>query len=303
MMTAPAARSIRLNRDYSWGYLMVAPTIIGLLVLNIFPFFYSIYMSFSETMLFGNWEWVGIDNYKKMFADPTTWQATLNTLYFVILTVPLGVFFALLLGSLLNNKIRGRDLFRAIYFLPMIVSPAAIAMVWKWLYNTDFGLINQALHAIGISAKINWISNPALALPSTALVAIWSSVGYDVILILAGLQNIPHTYYEAADIDGANAVSKFFHITIPMVSPTLFFVLIMRLMAALKQFDLVYMMVLDTNPAFKKSVTLMYLFYRESFVSGNKGYASAIVIWTFIVIVLFTIMQFVTQKKWVHYDA
>lgn len=303
MMTAPAARRISLNRDFGWGWLMVAPTIIGLLVLNIYPFFYSVYMSFSETMLFGNWQWVGLDNYQKMFSDPSMWQATLNTLYFVLLTVPLGVFGALLLGALLNNKIRGRDLFRAIYFLPMIVSPAAIAMVWKWLYNTEFGLINQALSLVGFDVKINWISNPHLALPSTALVAIWSSIGYDVILILAGLQNIPNTYYEAADIDGANAVSKFFHITVPMVSPTMFFVLIMRLMAALKQFDLVYMMILDTNPAFKKSQTLMYMFYRESFVSGNKGYASAIVIWTFMIIVMFTILQFVTQKKWVHYDT
>ncbi len=299
---APVKRAKPLSHDAGWGYLMVAPTILGLIILNIYPFFHSIYMSFSETMLFGNWEWVGLDNYRKMFSDPNMWRATGNTLYFVLLTVPLGIFLALAFASMLNSQIKGRDGLRAIYFLPMIVAPAAIAMVWKWLYNTEYGLINQFLGLFGADVKINWISNPKLALPAAAIVAIWSSIGYDIILLLAGLQAIPRSYYEAADIDGANFISKFFHITVPMVSPTMFFVLIMRLMAALKQFDLVYMMITDTNPAFQQSQTLMYLFYRESFQVGNKGYASALVLWTFVIILAFTAIQFVGQKKWVHYD-
>jgi multiple sugar transport system permease protein len=307
MMTANAnaVRKIKTsNPDFKWAYMMIAPTIIGLLILNIYPFFLSIYMSFTNASVSGkSGDFIGLANYKEMFADSNLWQATWNTIFFVILSVPVGIFLALLLGTMLNAKIKGRDAFRAIFFLPMVVAPAAISMVWKWLYNTQFGLINQVLGALGVHEKINWISNPSLALPSVALVAIWSSIGYDVIMILAGLQNIPASYYEAADIDGATPLAKFFHITIPMVSPTLFFVLMMRLMAALKQFDLVYMMITDTNPAYKQSQTLMTMFYRASFTNYRIGYASSIVIWTFLIIVLFTILQFVSQKKWVHYDA
>ncbi len=197
----------KLGRDGRfWGLVMVAPTILGLMILNIIPFFQTIYMSFSKTKAFGAYQFCGLENYLEMFRNAEFWKANWNSIYFCILTVPVGVFLALIVAVLLNAKIKGKTAFRAIFFLPM-------------------------------------------------------------------------------------------------VSPTLFVVLIMRLMASLKVYDLIYMMVEQTNPALTSAQSLMYLFYRESFVAGNKGYASAIVVWTVLLIGLVTLVQFIGQKKWVNYEV
>lgn len=287
-----------LTDETKWGYILVAPTIIGLIVLNVYPFIQTLVLSFSTTHPFGIYEISGIDNYKQMFASKEFWKATWNSVYFCILTVPLGVFLSLLTAVLLNAKIKGKSVFRAIYFLPMVVAPAAIAMVWKWIFNAEYGIINQL-----IGTRVSWLTNPKLVLLSCAVVAIWSAVGYDAILLLSGIQNISKSYYEAASLDGASKVQQFFKITLPMVSPTLFVVLIMRLMASIKVYDLIYMMVDQTNPALTSAQSLMYLFYRESFVAGNRGYASAIVIWTVLLIGVITALQFWGQKKWVNYEV
>ena len=283
---------------YVWGYLMVAPTIIGLIVLNIVPFFQTIYMSFSKSKAFGAYQFCGLENYVEMFKSPEFWKATWNSIYFCILTVPIGVFLALLVAVLLNAKIKGKTAFRAIYFLPMVVAPAAVAMVWTWIFNTEYGILNSLL-----GKNIRWLTDPKIVLITCAIVAIWSAIGYDAVLLLSGIQNISRTLYEAADLDGASKVQQFFHITLPMVSPTLFVVLIMRLMSSLKVYDLIYMMVEQSNPALTSAQSLMYLFYRESFVAGNKGYASAIVIWTVLLIGIVTVFQFIGQKKWVNYEV
>ena len=289
----------KLARDgYVWGYLMVAPTIIGLIVLNIVPFFQTIYMSFSKSKAFGAYQFCGLENYMEMFKSPEFWKATWNSIYFCILTVPIGVFLALLVAVLLNAKIKGKTAFRAIYFLPMVVAPAAVAMVWKWIFNTEYGILNSLL-----GNNIRWLTDPKIVLITCAIVAIWSAIGYDAVLLLSGIQNISRTLYEAADLDGASKVQQFFRITLPMVSPTLFVVLIMRLMSSLKVYDLIYMMVEQSNPALTSAQSLMYLFYRESFVAGNKGYASAIVIWTVLLIGIVTVFQFIGQKKWVNYEV
>ena len=289
----------KLGRDGSfWGLVMVAPTIIGLMILNIIPFFQTIYMSFSKSKAFGAYQFCGLENYVEMFKSPEFWKATWNSIYFCILTVPIGVFLALLVAVLLNAKIKGKTAFRAIYFLPMVVAPAAVAMVWKWIFNTEYGILNSLL-----GKNIRWLTDPKIVLITCAIVAIWSAIGYDAVLLLSGIQNISRTLYEAADLDGASKVQQFFHITLPMVSPTLFVVLIMRLMSSLKVYDLIYMMVEQSNPALTSAQSLMYLFYRESFVAGNKGYASAIVIWTVLLIGIVTVFQFIGQKKWVNYEV
>ena len=287
-----------LTEDAKWGYLLIAPTIIGLIVLNVYPFLQTLILSFSTTHPFGYFELSGFGNYTQMFGSSEFWKATWNSIYFCILTVPLGMFFALLTAVLLNAKIKGKSVFRAIYFLPMVVAPAAIAMVWKWIFNAEYGIINQM-----IGVKINWLTNPKLVLLACAVTAIWSAVGYDAILLLSGIQNISKSYYEAASLDGASKIQQFFKITLPMVSPTLFVVLIMRLMASIKVYDLIYMMVDQTNPALTSAQSLMYLFYRESFVAGNRGYASAIVVWTVLLIGIITAIQFWGQKKWVNYEV
>jgi multiple sugar transport system permease protein len=180
----------------------------------------------------------------------------------------------------------------------MVCAPAAVTMVWRWIFNSEYGILNELL-----GTHINWITDSRWVMLACAIVAIWSNIGYDAVLLLSGLQNISKSYYEAAEIDGAGKVTQFFHITLPMVSPTLFVVLIMRLMSSIKVYDLIYMMVEDTNPAITSVQSLMYLFYRESFTSGNRGYGSAIVIWTVLLIGIVTVIQFIGQKKWVNYEV
>ena len=287
-----------LTEDAKWGYLLVAPTIIGLLVLNVWPFVQTVVLSFSTTHPFGYFELSGVGNYTQMFSNKEFWKATWNSIYFCILTVPLGIFLSLVTAVLLNAKITGKTAYRAIYFLPMVVAPAAIAMVWKWIFNAEYGIINQI-----IGTKVNWLTNTALVLPACAVVAIWSAVGYDAVLLLSGIQNISKSYYEAASLDGATKIQQFFQITLPMVSPTLFVVMIMRLMSSLKVYDLIYMMIDTANPAITSAQSLMYLYYREAFVSGNRGYASAIVVWTVLLIGVVTAFQFWGQKKWVNYEV
>ena len=290
---SPAAR-----REENWGWIMVAPTIIGLIVLNLWPFVQTIYTSFCEHLGFGHYKFIGLANYAEIFQTPEFWRATWNTILFCILTVPVGLFLSLLVAMLLNAKIKFKGGFRTIFFLPMVCAPAAVTMVWRWIFNGEYGILNQAM-----GTHVGWITDPNVVMIACALVAIWSNIGYDAVLLLAGLQNISKSYYEAASIDGANKVTQFFHITLPMVSPTLFVVMIMRLMASVKVYDLIYMMVEDTNPAVTSVQSLMYLFYRESFVAGSRGSGSAIVIWTVLLIGAVTIIQFVGQKKWVNYDV
>ena len=290
--------SAAAKREQNWAYIMVAPTILGLVVLNLWPFVQTLYTSFCEHLGFGNYKFVGFQNYIDIFQRPEFWRATWNTIYFCILTVPLGLFLSLLVAMLLNAKIKGKGAFRTIFFLPMVCAPAAVTMVWRWIFNGEYGILNQAL-----GTQIGWITEPGVVMIACALVAIWSNIGYDAVLLLAGLQNISKSYYEAASIDGASKVTQFFHITLPMVSPTLFVVMIMRLMASVKVYDLIYMMVEETNPAVTSVQSLMYLFYRESFVAGSRGSGSAIVIWTVLLIGLVTIIQFLGQKKWVNYDV
>ena len=297
MKNKVARLSAAARREQNWGWFMVAPTIIGLLILNVWPFIQTLYASFCEHLGFGNYEFIGWGNYIAMFQDPDFWKATWNTVYFCILTVPVGIFLSLLVAILLNAKIKGKSFFRSVFFLPMICAPAAVTMVWRWIFNSEYGILNQIF-----GTHINWITDSKVVMIACAIVAIWSAIGYDAVLLLAGLQNISKSYYEAASIDGASKVTQFFRITLPMVSPTLFVVLIMRLMASMKVYDLIYMMVEDTNPALTSVQSLMYLFYRESFVAGSRGYGSAIVIWTVLLIGIVTIIQFVGQKKWVNYE-
>ena len=291
-------KSRHARSESLWGYILIAPTIIGLLVLNFYPFIDTLKLSFAKTLPFGLYKMQGLDNYVKMFQSPEFWKATWNTIYFCILTVPLGIFIALIVAIMLNAKIKGRTAFRAIFFLPMIVAPAAVAMVWKWMFNTEYGIINTI-----IGHNVNWVTDPKIIMITCAIVAIWSAIGYDAVLLLSGLQNISKSYYEAASLDGATKIQQFFYITLPMVSPTLFVVMITRLMASLKVYDLIYMIVEEANPVINDAQSLMYLFYRESFIAGNKGLGSAIVIWTVLLIGIVTIVQFIGQKKWVNYEV
>ena len=291
----------RKRKEWIWGYFLVAPTIIGLIILNIIPIFQVLKMSFYKSGDFGrNDIFIGFENYIRLLGDEQVWQATINTLKYTFFVVPLNVIIALILATILNKKIKGRDIYRTIYFIPMVATPAAITMVWKWLYNTQFGLINHLLGKIGIP-KIDWINDPKIAIYSIIIIGVWSTIGYSMVLILAGLQEIPKDYYEAATIDGANYVNQFFNITLPLVSPTLFFVIVTNIIQSMQVFDVIYMMIDITSPAYDKTVSLVYLFYNNAFKYSDKGYGSTIIILLLIIILIFTFIQMKLQKKWVNY--
>ncbi len=288
----------RAKSEFIWGWLFILPTMIGLIVLNIIPIFQTIYQSFFKTGDFGKGNiFVGGANYAKVFADTEVWQALWNTLKYAVVEVPISIFISLVLAVFLNGKIKGKSTFRTIFFLPMVAAPAAIAMVWKWLYNSEFGLLNHVL-----PGKTNWISDPKIAIYSIAIIGIWSIIGYNMVLFLAGLQEVPKDYYEAAAIDGATGTQQFFSITVPLVSPTIFFVLVTRIIAAMQVFDVIYMVIDNNNPALNKTQSLVCLFYKYSFQQSNKGYGSTVVVVLLMVIMLFTVLQMIGQKKWVHYN-
>ena len=288
----------RQKSEFLWGWLFILPTMTGLIVLNIVPIFQTIYQSFFKTGDFGKGnKFVGLDNYAKVFTDKDVWQALINTLKYAAVEVPISIIIALVLAVFLNGKIKGKSTFRTIFFLPMVAAPAAIAMVWRWLYNSEFGLLNHIF-----PARINWISNPKIAIYSIAVIGIWSIIGYNMVLFLAGLQEVPRDYYEAASIDGASGIQQFFNITIPLVSPTIFFVLVTRLIAAMQVFDVIYMIIDNTNPALFKTQSLVWLFYKYSFSQGNKGYGATVVVVLLVVIMIITAIQMIGQKKWVHYN-
>ena len=258
-------------------------------------------MSFHKSGAFGKGDkFIGLKNYAKLFSDPQVWQATWNTLRYMLLVVPPTIVISLILAVILNSKIKGRNFYRSVYFLPMVAAPAAITMVWKWLYNTQFGLINHVLGYFGVG-PIAWIDDPQFAMYSVAIIGIWGSIGYNMILLLAGLQEIPKDYYEAATMDGATPITKLFSITLPLLSPQIFFVLVTSIISSLQVFDTIYMMILNTSPAYDSTVSLVYLFYNNTFKYSDKGYGSTIVILLLAIIMLITVIQVRLQKKWVNY--
>lgn len=297
-MANPKKGTSQARNEFIWGWAFILPTMLGLIILNIYPIFKTIYESFFKTGDFGKGNiFIGFDNYVKLFHDAEVWQALLNTFKYAIVEVPFSIAIALVLAVLLNRKMKGRAVYRTIFFLPMVAAPAAIAMVWRWLFNSEFGLLNHIFHI-----KINWISDPKIAVYAIAVIGVWSIIGYNMVLFLSGLQEIPRDYYEAASIDGATGVKQFFHITIPLLSPTIFFVMVTRVIGAMQVFDLIFMVMDRNSPALYKTQSLVYLFYQNSFVQNNKGYGSTIVVLLLVVIMIMTVFQNIAQKKWVHYN-
>jgi len=286
--------------EWMWGYIMILPTFIGLMVLNIIPAIQTLILSFQKSGSFGKSTWTGLDNYRKLVQDPNVLQATFNTFKYAIMVVPATAIISLIVAVLLNKKMKGVSVYRTIYFLPMVAAPAAIAMVWRWLYNSEYGLINYTLSLVGMKGP-NWIADPNVALISIVIIGIWSTIGYNMILLLAGLQEIPRDYYEAANIDGASAIRQFFKITIPLVSPTMFFVVVTSIMSAFQVFDVIFMLIDQGNPAIEKTQSLVYLFYKHSFILNDKGYGAAIIMLLLAIIMVVTVIQVKLQKKWVNY--
>ncbi|MCL6547909.1 MAG: sugar ABC transporter permease [Alicyclobacillus sp.] len=307
LTVAPAAatpgrsRLAARRRKYLWAYAMVLPNLCGLLLFYIWPVFQTFYYSFTKWGYFGGVQWVGLQNYIRLLHDRELRDALVHTLEYVVITVPLSICCGLVVAVLLNQRVKGVSLYRTLYFIPVVTMPAAVAMVWGWLYNSDYGLINFALRSVGLGGP-HWLTDPRIALPAVALVGIWQSIGSNMIYFLSGLQAIPSTYYESAAIDGATAVQRFFRITLPLLTPTTFFVLVISLIGAFQVFDLIYMMISPNSPVISSSETIVYLFYKQAFALNDKGYGAAIAFLLFFIIMAVTLVQMRLQKRWVHYQ-
>ena len=290
----------RQKKDWVAGYVFIAPVTLGLLVFYIWPFIQNFWFSFNDVNKFNVTHFIGLDNYKQLIGDAEVWTTFGNTLKYVVFTVPIGLFLSICIAALLNAKIRGTSIYRTLYFLPSVTMAAAVAMVWKWVFNEKMGILNSVIAGLG-GERVGWLTNPKTALFIVMLVGLWMSVGYNMIILLAGMQGIPKTYYEAASIDGAGGLAQFFKITIPLLTPSIFFVMITSIISGFQVFDVVYMMIGKLSPAYDSTQTVVMLFYRQAFDYGYKGYAAAISILIFIAIMIVTIFQLIGQKKWVNY--
>lgn len=290
----------RQKKDWFAGYVFIAPVTLGLLIFYIWPFIQNFWFSFNDVNKFNVTRFVGLDNYKQLIGDAEVWTTFGNTLKYVVFTVPIGLFLSICIAALLNAKIRGTSIYRTLYFLPSVTMAAAVAMVWKWVFNEKMGILNSVIAGLG-GERVGWLTNPKTALFIVMLVGLWMSVGYNMIILLAGMQGIPKTYYEAASIDGVGGLAQFFKITIPLLTPSIFFVMITSIIGGFQVFDVVYMMIGKLSPAYDSTQTVVMLFYRQAFDYGYKGYAAAISILIFISIMIVTIFQLIGQKKWVNY--
>lgn len=297
--------SVRQRKEYTAAYLMIAPVVIGILVFFLIPTVWSIYLSMTEGPDYMTYEFVGIQNYVTLLsADSDMWQELLNTVYYAFVSVALSMVISVLLANALNQDIKCRSLFRVIYFLPSVTMAAAVGMVWRSLLNSHYGLVNQALKAVGIAGP-KWLTDPNFMMLGVIIVGVWSSAGYNMIILLSGLKNIPKVYYEAAMIDGANSVHQFRHITVPLLSPVLFFVSITSLMTGFKVFDVIYTLAGSGATADKFMQyyrTMVYGVYEKGFLYRKLGLASAEAVVLLLIILVLTLFQFKLQNKWVHYE-
>lgn len=275
------------------GWLFLTPEIVGMLFLNVFALGFSLYLSLSKWDLLSGVkgiEFTGFDNYVKMFHDPTIIQAVKNNVIYMILTVPIPIAIAFVLAVLIHNSVFFKDYFKVAFFIPYISSIIAVAAVWSALFHPSLGPINQFLMDIGISNPPKWLVDPKTSLLSIAIISSWASLGYTIIIYMAGLTNISNEIYEAAEIDGAGPLKKFFAITVPMLRPTTFFLLITMLIGSFKVFDVIAYLT-EGGPN-NSSMVLVYRIYEEGFKYHNMGYASAIS-W-----LLFAIIGIITALTW-----
>ena len=291
-------RSPRARREALYGYLFVAPAVLGFLIWIAGPMLFSAWVSLTTWDLLSPPVFVGLSNYQALFKDPLFWQSLKVTAIYTLISVPLFQALAFAVALLINVRVRGIAIFRTIYYLPSIVPVVANAMLWAWVFNSDFGLLNAALRAVGLP-KILWLQDPAFALPALITMSLWG-VGGAMLIYLAGLQGVPQQLYEAAEIDGASLWRRFVHVTLPMMSPVLFFNFLMGLIGALQTFTQGYIM---TNGG-PQNATLFYALYlyRRAFTDFRMGYASALAWVLFAIVLAISILVFRSFGRQVYYE-
>jgi multiple sugar transport system permease protein len=289
------------RREAAAGYLFVSPWIIGFVLLTLGPMLASLYFSFTEYNVVNPPKWIGTQNYTRLFSDPLFWQSLKVTLYFAVLSLPSGLVLGFMLAVLLNQKIPGVKLWRTLYFLPSVLSGVAVTLLWIILFNPQIGAINQLLENIGIKGP-GWLNDPDWAIPSLVIMALWG-VGSNMIIYLAGLQGVPVDLYDAAKVDGASSWQRFHSITIPMMTPVLFYNLILGLIGTFSYFTQVYVVTEGAGgPARSTLVYNLYLF-QNAFQYFEMGYASAMAWVLFVIILVLTGLIFKSSSVWVYYEG
>ncbi|CAM4023806.1 sugar ABC transporter permease [Paenibacillus alkaliterrae] len=309
IQTAPETPKTKLKRktgslqkkETMAGILFVGPMLIGVTVLTLIPILATFMLSLADWNFiagFKDLKWVGLDNFERLFQDDAFLKSLRNNAYF-LLTVPIYLAVSMFLAIMIDKHVYMKSYFKVAYFMPYISSIVAVAIVWQVLFHPSAGPVNQLLLSLGIDNPPKWIADPKYALPSLMMISVWVSIGFNMIVYIAGLQSIPRDLYEAADIDGANAWNKFKSITFPQLSSTSFFLLVTGIISTFKVFDLIAILT-KGGPISSTSMIVWYL-YDTAFVNLKIGYASSMAVVLFACVMLITLLQWVGQKKWVNY--
>ena len=307
MVAGPAVSSPSVFRRYlrhrkSWRtfkhrlvpYLFIAPNIALFTAFSFLPLIYAVYISLYDWGLIGEPSFIGMRNYLRLWQDPLFWRALANTLLYAAGTVPTAMAIGLLLALALDRRLPVRSLFRSLYFLPLVVSAVATGTIAAWIFNDNYGVLNALLARLG-GPRIAWLSSPYWALPSLILTTLWVRVGFCMVVYLAALQSIPQMYYEAARIDGASALTQFRHITLPLLKPATFLLLVLSVIYSFHVFDLIYVMT-GGGPGFSTTMLVQYIF-RSAFVTSEMGYASAVGVALYGLILGFTVLQWRASRQ------
>jgi multiple sugar transport system permease protein len=293
-------RSWRISQQTLWGYIFIAPWLIGFVIFALGPIIASFLLSFTRYELITAPEWIGLENYQTMLTgDRLFWTSLYNTLYYTLFSVPLGLMVAFLLALLLNRRLPGIGVYRTLFYLPVVSSGVAISLLWIWLFNPQFGLINYLLGLVGLPGP-GWLVDSAWAKPALIVMSLWS-VGGTTVVFLAGLQGVPRTLYEAASLDGANRWGQFRHITVPMMSPVIFFNLIIGMIGSFQVFTQAYVMT-GGGP---QNATLFFVYhlFKQGFGLFRMGYAAAMAWVLFLIILVLTLVQMTLARRWVYYAS
>ena len=280
-------------------YLYTAPWLIGFFVLTLYPIVYSFYLMFTDMNLTGVGKFIGLENLKYAFTDdPLFIKAFINTLKYVVMFVPSSIILAFFVALLLSKKVKGLGFFRTAFYIPYITSGVAVTILWGWIYQKDYGIINYVLSLFGIKG-VNWLGDKNIAMISIVILSLWT-IGNNIIIMLAGIQDIPQSYYESAQIDGAGAIRQIFSITLPLCTPTIYFNLIVTIIAAFQVFQ--QPLILTNGGPLNSTYTAAIHMYNNGFLYGKMGYASMMEWSLFVVIMVITLVVISTSKYWVFYD-
>ena len=280
-------------------YLYTAPWLIGFFVVTLYPIVYSFYLMFTDMNLTGVGKFIGLENLKYAFTDdPLFIKAFINTLKYVVMFVPSSIILAFFVALLLSKKVKGLGFFRTAFYIPYITSGVAVTILWGWIYQKDYGIINYVLSLFGIKG-VNWLGDKNIAMISIVILSLWT-IGNNIIIMLAGIQDIPQSYYESAQIDGAGAIRQIFSITLPLCTPTIYFNLIVTIIAAFQVFQ--QPLILTNGGPLNSTYTAAIHMYNNGFLYGKMGYASMMAWSLFVVIMVITLVVISTSKYWVFYD-